>query len=108
MWIAIFEELGLILGTLVFGWVLWGTARSLNQGAAVATASIAYFFSNFAEATFFSPGQLGMLGLIIFFLGAARGRAAPEPAPALGPGAMPIPPAWAMQRPVTAPAIRHP
>lgn len=104
MWIAIFEELGLILGTLIFGWVLWGTARSLNQGAAVATASIAYFFSNFAEATFFSPGALGMLGLIIFFLGAARGRTVTEPVPS-GP---PVHPAWAMQRPATAPAIHHP
>lgn len=104
MWIAVFEELGLILGAIVFGWVLWGTARSINHGAAVATASIAYFFSNFAEATFFSPGQLGTLGLIIFFLGVARGRKAPEP---VSP-ALPAAPAWGIQGPAPAPAIRHP
>jgi len=82
MWLAMLEELGLFLGILVFGWVLWGTARAVNVGAAVGTASIAYFFTNFAEATFFSPGATGMLGLIIFHLGLARGQKTPEAAPA--------------------------
>lgn len=85
MWIAIIEELGLLLGAVVFGWVLWAVGRSLQAGAAAAAASIGYFFTNFAEATFFSPGGIGVLGLILFYLGFARvagqsaALAAPDP-----------------------------
>ena len=93
MWIAVFEELGLILGAIVFGWILWGTARSIRMGAAAAAASIAYFFTNFAEATFFSPGAVGLLGLLIFFMGIARGEKVQQPAaPALVQP--PLPAAW--------------
>jgi hypothetical protein len=69
MWIAIFEELGLILGTFVLAWVLWGLFRAGGAGAALCTASIAYFLTNFGEATFFSLSGFGMLGLTIFYLG---------------------------------------
>ena len=102
MWVAIFEELGLLLGLSVFGWILWGTARAINAGAAAGAGSIAYFFTNFAEATFFSPGAIGMLGLIIFYLGLARGSREIEPPvslPAQGPAGGPLasgpaPAAW--------------
>jgi hypothetical protein len=77
MWMAIFEELGLILGTLVFVWVLWGLYRATGAGPALCTASIAYFLTNFGEATFFSASGFGMLGLTIFYLGMSRsGRTA--------------------------------
>lgn len=82
MWVAFVEELGLILGLLLFGWVAWGTAQSITVAAAPAAAAIAYFLTNFAEATFFSPGGVGMIGLIIFYIGIARAGQGPErPAP---------------------------
>lgn len=92
MWIALFEELGLMLGALVLGWILWGTARAIHVGAAAGAASIGYFFTNFAEATFFSPGASGMLGLIFFFMGMAKGdkKQPPSPVPAVPMAA----PAW--------------
>jgi hypothetical protein len=77
MWLAIFEELGLILGTMVFAWVLWGVYQATGAGAPLCTASIAYFLTNFGEATFFSASGFGMLGLTIFYLGLSRaGRTA--------------------------------
>lgn len=96
MWIALFEELGLLVGAILFGWILWAIARSIHAGAAVATASIAFFFTNFAEATFFSPGGTGMLGLIIFYLGLARGNKKPQLPNAADPPTLPQ--AWRSDR----------
>jgi hypothetical protein len=98
MWIALFEELGLLLGIVVFGWILWAMTRATNLGPGVGAASIAFFFTNFGEASFFSPGGLGMLGLIIFFLGLVRGTKAPKPA------AQPALVAW----PAASPSARAP
>jgi hypothetical protein len=72
MWVAVFEELGIALGASALGWILWGVYRSTSAGAALCAASIAYFLTNFGEATFFSPSGFGMLGLTIFYLGFSR------------------------------------
>lgn len=100
MWIALFEELGLLLGAFIFVWILWGLSRSLSAGPAAAAGAIAYFFTNFAEATFFSPGGIGMLGLILFYLALAGRRELAEavPPPALSPL-----PAWGAAPPIAAP-----
>jgi hypothetical protein len=75
MWVAVFEELGIILGAVILGWVLWAVHRATRAGAALCAASIAYFLTNFGEATFFSPSGFGMLGLMLFFTAYARGSA---------------------------------
>ena len=72
MWIAIFEELGLLLGTLMVLWIVWGVLRATQVSVTIGTASIAIFLTNLGEATFFSTGGFGLLGLTIFYLGFAR------------------------------------
>ncbi len=84
MWIAIFEELGMVLGGIFLIWVVWGVHRATIGGAAVGAASIAYFLTNFGEATFFSPGAFGLFGLVFFFLGCHAGHQAPIPVAASG------------------------
>jgi hypothetical protein len=76
MWIAVFEEFGIVLGAAVLVWVLWATYRATGAGAALCGASIAYFLTNFGEATFFSPSAFGMLGLTIFYLSLAGAKRA--------------------------------
>jgi hypothetical protein len=67
--VAIVEELGYPLATVVFGWFAWLFWAAAKGGAvSVATLSAALVV-NVAEAVFFSPGGLGLYNMV--FLGLA-------------------------------------
>jgi len=73
--LAIIEELGLFGGLLAFTW-LWCLIRRGAQGGTVPLAiCTTIVILNMGEATFFSPGGLGLLPIILLGWAYSSGRA---------------------------------
>lgn len=62
---AVLEELGLPLATIVFLWMLLMGRRALQAGPLPTAAFAAAISSNFSESTFFSFGGMGLLVMIL-------------------------------------------
>lgn len=63
--IAVLEELGLLGFVCVAGWFWMLFLRVMRAGITPLAVSLTALIMNFGEATFFSPGGLGLLSLIL-------------------------------------------
>lgn len=66
LYLAVLEELGIFVGSIVFLWMSLGLLRALHNGFIQVVFLTAVMVLNIAEATFFSPGGLGLLPLAMF------------------------------------------
>lgn len=73
VFLAIWEELGLLGALAVLSWLWLIVKRAANAGMAALTVCLTVLFLNFGEATLFSPSGMGMLSLILLAW-AATGR----------------------------------
>jgi len=64
--IAVLEELGIVGFVMVGGWLSLATYRAARGGVIPLAVMGTVLFLNFGEATFFSPGGVGMLPLVLF------------------------------------------
>jgi molybdopterin-guanine dinucleotide biosynthesis protein A len=72
--VAIMEELGVPLATLLFIWMAVLGLRSARGGLAPLAGFLAAMFTNLAEATFFSPGGMGLMMLVVISWAATSPR----------------------------------
>jgi hypothetical protein len=63
--LAVLEELGIPLGTLVFLWIALLSVRATRGGIVPLTAYSVAILTNLAESTLFSPGGMGLMILIV-------------------------------------------
>ena len=64
--LAVWEELGLLGLGLVVGWVILLLRRGAKAGVAPLAVGVTALLLNLGESTFFSPGGMGLLSLILF------------------------------------------
>jgi hypothetical protein len=63
--LAVLEELGIPLGSLVFLWIAMLSVRATRGGIVPLTAYSVAMLTNLAESTLFSPGGMGLIILIV-------------------------------------------
>lgn len=77
--IAITEELGIPFATIIFLWMAALGCRAAQGGIAPLSVFLTAMLTNVAEATFFSPGGMGLLMLIVITW-AVTAKSAPQSA----------------------------
>jgi hypothetical protein len=63
--LAVLEELGIPLGSLVFLWIAMLSVRATRGGIVPLTAYSVAMLTNLAESTLFSPGGMGLMILLV-------------------------------------------
>jgi hypothetical protein len=74
MFIAVIEELGIVLGAILFLWFLYIIFLSYRNGVTALSITLCFFIVNFFEAVFFSPGGMGLLLMILLSAAISKPR----------------------------------
>lgn len=73
--IAVLEELGVVVAGMILWWALAIIGGCAKGGLVPLTICMVVILFNFGEATFFSPGGMGMLWMILVTWAYAEGKA---------------------------------
>jgi hypothetical protein len=77
VFLAAWEELGLLGFFVVLGWIWLLVLRAARNGMRPLAVCLTALLMNFGEATLFSPSGMGMLSLILISWAVTKGRSRP-------------------------------